>query len=421
MATLNGPGNVSGTAAAGSRGRVLLVANTGWYLYNFRRALGHRLREEGYEPVFLAPADRFTSRLEQEGFRWEEIELSRHGTNPWHELRSVAGLTAIYRREHPVLVHHFTIKCVIYGTLAARLARVPHTLNAITGLGHVFLERGWRARMLRLLTQSLYRFVLRLHSGHVIFQNGDDLKIFRDLGLLGKTPASVIPGSGIDTERFSPANPPANAKDPTPPPSDRATDSPRQHSPVVLFVGRLIREKGINEFLEAARLLHARGSQARFVVAGEIDPGNPSSLTRAQVDAEAAVKAEARGADRLVEFLGHVEEIANVIRSADIVVLPSYREGVPRVLLEAAAMGKAMVATDVPGCREVVEHGVNGRLVPARDPAALAEAIRHLLEHPEVARRMGQRGREKVVREFSETRVLASTLEVYQRLAEPRL
>jgi glycosyltransferase involved in cell wall biosynthesis len=367
--------------------KIILLANTDWYLYNFRLPLARALRQRGYEVVMVSPPGGFGERLVSEGFRWIPFPFSRHGMNPLAEAATVLRITHLYRRERPDLTHHFTIKCVLYGGLAARLARVRGIVSSITGLGHLFTTPGPRATVLAPLVRALYRRVLS--RSQVIFQNPDDRAYFENSGALDGAPGvHLIRGSGVDTARFRPA-----ARPPAEPPV------------TVVLVARLLREKGIEEFVHAARVLRSRGVDARFVVAGDPDPGNPSSH-------DAYDLARWR-ADSPVEFLGHHEDMVGLLQSAHVCCLPSWREGTPRSLLEAGACALPLVATDVPGCREVVRSGDNGILVPARSPEALAGALESLIADRERRRRMGARAREIVDREFSEALVVSRTLDVY--------
>lgn len=373
--------------------RILLLANTDWYLYNFRLALAKALRARGDEILLLAPPGRYVERLETEGFRWIPIALSRRGVNPAVELATVMRLARLYRRERPDLVHHFTIKCVLYGSLAARLAGVPRVVNAITGRGFVFMDRSWRARMMRFAATNLYRTALR--KSQVIFQNPEDRSAFVGAGLVTEGAIHLIRGSGVDIARFTP-----NIR-------------PSGHNVRVLFASRLLRAKGIGEFVEAARIVAVRaGDAVRFVVAGEPDPGNPDTVR----DGELA-RWRAEG---IVEFLGHRDDMPALLAESDIVVLPSYYEGTPRNLIEAAAAGLPLIATDVPGCREVVRHGCNGLLVPPRDASALAAAIVQLAGNRDLRAAMGAEARRIAVAEFSQEKVIAETLGVYERTHQVR-
>lgn len=372
--------------------KVLLVSNTAWYLYNFRLPLARALRGAGYEPVFVSPRDAYVQRLVDSGFGWIELKINRQSRDPFVELATLYRFIALYARERPVAVHHFTIKCVIYGGIAARLTRTGAVVNSITGLGHIFVDRGWVTRGLRQFVKLLYRLALGSERMRVIFENKDDLNSFVTLNLVSPDKTSLIRSTGVDLSRFAPA------------PETAGSGS----EPVVLFASRLIAEKGIAEFIGAARICAGRGVKGRFQVAGALDEGNPSSISPEQL---AEWKAEG-----IVDFLGHVDEIHALIGRCAIVVLPSYREGVPRILLEAAAMSKPIVTTNVPGCREVVSHGVNGLLVPAKDPDSLASAIESLLGDEQARKNMGEQGRRRVVGEFGDTEIAKNTLKVYQSL-----
>ena len=375
--------------------KILLVANTGWYLYNSRLPLARKLRSEGFEPVLVCPEDTYVERLQAEGFELRLLSrLSRRGMNPLFELVALMELVKLYWREKPRAVHHFTIKCVLYGTIAAKLTGVRSVVNAVTGLGHIFLGQRTITRLARPFIRFLYRKILHARRGHVVFQNPDDLGAFIDAGLVAPEKTVLIRSSGVCLKRFAPR------------PGGPETNS--SAFPNVLFVGRLIKEKGVFDFVEAARLLKSRKDEICFQMAGAPDPGNPSSITP-----EILSEWRQEGA---VDLLGHVESIAEVMELADVVVLPSYREGTPRTLLEAAAMGKPIVATDVPGCREVVRDGYNGYLVPREDPVALAEAIEKILSHPEIAHQMGLNGHKLVAQEFSVESVVQETIKVYEQI-----
>lgn len=371
--------------------KVLLVANTGWYLYNFRLPLARFLRTRGTDVVMVCPWDPYVERCQAEGFRWIDLNLDRRSLNPLREAWTVLQMVRIYRQERPSAVHHFTIKCVLYGTVAAKLSGSRAVVNAVTGLGHLFLGAGWTARLLRPAVKWAYRRVLtarRVRS--VVFQNVDDLQVFEDAGLVAPDRTVLIRSSGVDLKRFAPR--------------PGAPDQPP--APIVLFASRLIAEKGICEFVQAARALKAKGINATFQIAGAPDPGNPSSIPD-----ERCEQWRREGA---VDILGHVDAIEDLIAMSSIVVLPSYREGTPRILLEAAAMGKPIVTTDAPGCREAVEQGKNGILIPVRDAETLAIAIERLLDDPALRRQMGSAGRAKMVREFDDRDVARRTAALYE-------
>jgi glycosyltransferase involved in cell wall biosynthesis len=364
--------------------KVALIANTDWYLYNFRLPLARALRERGDDVFLLSPPGRYAELLKQEGFQWEAFSLERKGTNPLTELLTIRRLTQVYRRIQPDVVHHFTIKPVLYGSLAARLAGVPHILNAVTGLGHAFIGKNV---LLRLVVLLLYR--LSLGGTFLVFQNSDDRELFLANKLARSAQTCIIPGSGVDTRRFKPQ-----------PQPDRVE--------IIVLPGRLLKSKGVQEFAAAAKQIRTKHPEIRFSLCGEPDEGNPETISPAELQAwqEAGT----------VEWWGWRDDMENVYRQAGIVCLPSYREGLSRTLLEAAASARPIIASDVPGCREVVRHGQNGLLVPVRDPLGLAEALQTLIDNPKLRAEMGQRGREIVEREYSIETIIAQTLRVYEEL-----
>lgn len=373
--------------------KILLFANTDWYLYNFRLPLANFLKHKGIEVVLISPPGTYVSRLEEQGFRHISLQMERRSLNPWKEAKLLTHLTQLYATEKPDLVHHFTIKCVIYGSLAAQMAGIQPRVNAVTGLGHVFTSNRWQARLLRPLVRSLFRIALRGQQSRLILQNPDDYQSFIEARLAPPESLRLIRGSGVDTERFQPR---------VPLPLGEGAGVR------VLLATRLLWEKGIGEYVEVARLLKPRYPSIEFLLAGSPDPGNPASVSPAQILAW-----EEEG---IITTLGHVEKMEELLKSVDLAVLPSYREGIPRSLLEAAACGLPVVTTDAPGCREIVQPGVNGLLVPCRNTQALAEAIQLLVENPLERIRMGKASREKVLAELDQRIVLEKTFEVYREV-----
>ncbi|NPV85257.1 MAG: glycosyltransferase family 4 protein [Anaerolineae bacterium] len=374
--------------------KIILFANTDWYLYNFRLPLGETLRSRGHEVIFLSPPGAHGQRLEAQGFRWVAFPLSRRGTNPLTELATIWALFRFYKKQKPDIVHHFTIKCVIYGSLAARLAGVKTIVNSITGLGYVFIQNTAQARLLRLAARQLYRLALR--GTHIIFQNPDDMALFQKYGLVQSSlSTALIQGSGVDIERFVPT-------------------VEAQGTPLIILPGRMLYAKGVAEFVEAARILHGEGIKARFALVGNCDlESSPDAVPLQQL--------QAWQREGHVEWLGWQEDMTSIYASAHVICLPSYREGLPRALIEAAACGRAVVASDVPGCREVVQDGESGLLVPAQDAQALAGAIRRLLDDTELRLRMGRRGREIAEQRFSTQQVVSQTISVYNNAVSLRV
>ncbi|MDO8772971.1 MAG: glycosyltransferase family 4 protein, partial [Burkholderiaceae bacterium] len=337
--------------------KIILFANTEWYLFNFRLSLAKALQAQGHEVLMISPPGEYGARLQAQGFRWEALPMDRKSLNPLQELRLLAHLCQLYRREQPALAHHFTIKCVVYGSIAALVARAPARVNAVAGMGYVFTNQALKARLLRPVVRGLMRLVLNGRGARLILQNNDDMAAFASAGLARPELTRLVMGSGVDLERFSPRAQPSQA--------GQAGQPTR-----AVLAARLLWDKGIAEYVEAARQLKAKGLPIRFLLAGAPDPGNPAAIPQATLDGWQA--------EGLIELLGQVSDMAALFATADMVVLPSYREGLPKSLIEAAACALPLVTTDVPGCREVVTHEVDGLLVPVKDAKALASAIERL-------------------------------------------
>lgn len=375
--------------ARGRKRKIALLANSSWNLANFRGGLIAALLEGGDEVVTLAPDDSSVSGLVQRGVRTLHVNVDSSGTSP----RRDGTLFFDYRKrlleERPDIVLGYTVKPNVYGTLAARSLGIP-VINNISGLGSAFIGGGSLANLICLL----YRFSLR-GSHRVFFQNRDDLAVFLERKLVRRDQAAILPGSGVDIRRFTPISPTTAVID--------------EKTPFrFLLVARLLRDKGVVEFIDAARQLRSTGTLARFQLVGALDVANPTAISKRDVDGWVE--------EGLIEYLGVADDVRPLLAAADCVVLPSYREGTPRTLLEAAAMARPLVATDVPGCREVVEHGVNGYLCRVRDSADLARAMSRMLDLSEGERRtMGSAGRAKMEREYDERIVIDLYLEAIEQ------
>lgn len=376
--------------------KVLLFANTDWYLYNFRRSLAQALREAGHDLVLVSPEGDYGHKLRELGFHWLPAPMLRRSLNPVREILLVNWLRRLLVEERVDLVHAFTIKPAIYGSLAARLARIPARVNAVAGMGYVFTSNDLRALVLRPVVRSLMRLALGGPGARLILQNPDDVRLFEDSGIVGRTTIRRIPGSGVDCGRFAPG-----------PVGTRRDGEPLR----VLLAARLLWDKGLQEFAEAARELLSSGRSIVFLLAGTPDPGNPAAVPQEVL--------EAWQRSGWLKLLGHVEDMPSLLRSVDVAVLPSYREGLPKGLIEAAACGIALVTTDVPGCREVVTDMEDGLLVPARDSKALAAAIARLQDDEGLRRRLAAAAHHRARREFDERIVIRRTLSVYQELVGP--
>jgi glycosyltransferase involved in cell wall biosynthesis len=375
--------------------KVLLFANTEWYLYNFRLSLARALRDAGHEVLLVSPPGPYGQKLRDIGFRWEAAPMVRRSLNPLREFALVQWLKRLIAREQVDLVHGFTIKCAVYGSIAARLAGIPARVNAVAGMGYVFTSNAPRALVLRPVIRKLLRFALDGDGARLILQNPDDVDLFARARLVKPDRVRLIPGSGVDCSRFTP-----------PPPGEAARESRNRFR--VVLPARLLWDKGVAEYVDAARQVRAAGLPIDFLLAGDPDPGNPAAVPEQVI----------RGwvAEGVVEWLGHVQDMPGLFHSVDAVVLPSYREGLPKGLIEAAACALPLVTTDVPGCRQVVTDGVDGLLVPAKDAKALAAAIVRLHDDPALRRRVGAAARVKALAEFDEQRVVERTLGVYREL-----
>jgi glycosyltransferase involved in cell wall biosynthesis len=367
---------------------LLFVVNDAGFFLSHRLPLALAARDEGYEVCIATPPGDGVEHIEAEGFRHFSVPLSRSGANPVAELRTIRELYKLYRTLQPTIVHHVTIKPVLYGTLAARLAKVPAVVNAISGLGFVFLAQGMFSSVARAAILSSYRWLFSRKRLWVIVQNRDDYNYLLDEECLSREKIELIKGSGVDLNHF--------AMQPEP-----------DQIPLVVLPARMLWDKGVGEFVAAAEQLHRIGIKSRFALVGGIDPNNPESVPARKL----ADWARERG----IEWWGNRQDMSHVLSQANIVCLPSYREGVPKVLLEAAACGRAIVTTNVPGCREVVIEGGNGLLVPARESEPLAVALKQLIEQPELRYSMGQNGRAMAEAEFSISQVVERHLSIYQR------
>lgn len=365
--------------------KAIFFANTDWYLYNFRLEYARFLRARGWEVVFLSPDGDYVKKVRDAGFRHIVFNFSRKGINPIREEETIRRIKAIYEEEKPGLVHHFTIKCDIYGSLAAESLGIPAIVNSITGLGYMFLSEKPHVKVIREVVKILYKKALG--KTQVVFENPDDRALFLKLGLVKENNSHVVLGTGIDIKKFFPVEPP-----------DSTT--------LTVLPSRMILDKGICEFVEAAAGIHQSGVQARFALVGDTDPGNPTGIPLEQL--------KQWQKEGNVEWWGWKDDIAEVLSLSHIVCLPSYREGLPKTLIEAASCGRPIVTTDVPGCREVVTDGENGYLVPAKDPEALKEALLKLIRDPQLRSVMGEASRSRAVSLFSNDIVNKGLWSVYQ-------
>ncbi len=373
------------------RPKLIFFVTVDWFFCSHFLGRAIAAREAGYEVLVLTSVNRHGDIIRSAGLRIVPLQISRRSLNPICALLTLLRIVDVYRNERPDLVHHVALKPIFLGGLAARIAGCHRVVNAVVGVGYAFTSMHLFARMLRPLLRSGLRLLLSPPGSRVVFENADDLKSFTDAGLVCLDNSVLIRGAGVDPNRYQ-------------------LSKAAHGLPVVLLAARLLWDKGIGEFVEAARTLRHRGVNARFVVVGERDVEN-----RACID---HITLESWKTEGVVEFWGFRSDIPQILAVASVACLPSYREGLPKSLLEAMASGLPCVTTDVPGCREAVRDGDNGLLVPAKNGLALADAIERLLCNPELARTMGKRGRERLELEFSAQHVNERTLLLYRDMVE---
>lgn len=372
--------------------RLLIVVNADWFFLSHRLPIAIEAQRHGYKVHIAAGLTDKLDELRRYGLVVHPLALERSSASLSNAWRTMVELWTVFRAVRPDVVHLVTIKPVLLGGLVARFSGVPAVVAAVSGLGFVFVSRGAKAAVRRWLVGALYRVALGHRNLKVIFQNPDDLSRLARVVHLPASKVEMIRGSGVDLSQY------------------RLTPLP-SGVPVVVLAARLLADKGVREFVQAARLLKQRGAMARFCLVGTVDPANPASLT----DADLAQWSS----EGVVELWGHRSDMPRVLAAAHVVVLPSYYgEGLPKVLIEAAACGRAVVTTDHPGCRDAIEPGVTGVLVPVRNDVALADAIEGLINDPARCRAMGNAGRALAERAFDLRQVVAAHLRIYQELVE---
>lgn len=370
--------------------KLLYVVNIPRFFVSHRLSLALAAQQAGFD-VHVATADFDAENVQKiidSGLPFHALPLSQHGTSPLTEVKTFNALRALYRQLQPDLIHHVSIKPVIYGGIAARLTGRKAVVSAMSGLGYVFIGKGVKPAVLRALTRPLFKLALSGKGTRIIFQNPDDRQLFIDRGLITVKKGVLIRGSGVDTGYFA------------------GVDEVSNGYPLVLFAGRLLWQKGVGDFAEVARRLQGK---ARFVVVGYEEETSPYNVPSTQL--------EAWQEEGLIEWWGKRDDMPEVYAQANVVCLPStYGEGIPKVLIEAASCARACVTTDTPGCREIVRHGVNGLLVPPNDLDALTSAVAYLIDHPEERQQMGRAGREIVINDFSFEQVVQETFSLYRTL-----
>lgn len=367
--------------------KILIAANTSWYLFNFRLSLMQALREQGYEVIAFAPEDEYSSRFEKEGIAYITCNIVRSGKNPLVESHTVHKLRKQIKEIKPDLVLTYTPKLNIYLSFACQTLKIP-VVNNIAGLGFAYIRSGVLAKFVN----NLYRFTLK-KSKKVFFQNEMDYAFFKENKLIDLKVAHILPGSGVDTQKYLPEE-----------------KQQKDEKFKFLLVARLLWDKGIGEYIESARFLKAKyGDKIEFQILGHFDMGNPASISKEQLKEWVD--------EAVINYLGATDDVRPYLREADCAVLPSYREGCPRSLLEAASMALPIVTTDAPGCARVVEDSITGLLCKVKDVESLTKALERMyLLSPEERKTMGRRGREKMIKEYDEAIVIQEYLKVVKEL-----
>lgn len=368
--------------------KIVYLVSEDWYFCSHRLPLGIATREAGAEVVVATRVNDHRAQIEAAGVRIAPIEMQRSGTKPFTDLTTIRQITELYSREQPDLVHHVALKPILYGGYAAKRAGVPAIVNAVAGMGFMFISNSLFARTARPLIVCAQRALMNRTNTRTILQNPDDVEMYTQRIGVSPDHLTIIPGVGVDINQFTVVPEPFAV-------------------PTAVCVSRMLRDKGIHELVAATRLLHAKGVELRVRLVGPTDD-NPASIPRATL-------AE-WNREGVVEVVGPSEDIAGEYARAHIAVLPSYREGLPKSLLEAAACGRPMVATDVPGCREVCIHGETGLRVPARTIEPLADALERLILDPALRQRLGENARHRAETIFAEKIINAQTLALYEEM-----
>jgi glycosyltransferase involved in cell wall biosynthesis len=374
------------------RPKLLYLVSEDWYFVSHRLPLAIAAKAEGFDVTVVTRVAEHGILIRDAGLNLIPLAFSRSGLNPFPEARSLIDIRGHYRNVRPELVHNVALKPVIYGSIAARHTHVKGTVNALMGLGWIFSSDSRKARALRPLVRTALRHALTGQGKRVIVQNKDDAELLVAHGLAPADAIRLIRGSGVDPAKYP-------------------TADPSPGIPLVVLPARMLVDKGVVEFMQAAAMLKSEGVVARFALVGQPDAVNPAAIAPELI--ESFVRAGH------VEYWGWREDMPRVLSEASLVCLPSYREGLPKALLEAAASARAIVATDVPGCREIVRPGENGWLVPPRNAAALAAALKDAIARPDLRAHYGAAGRRLVEREFSLASVIEQTLAVYRELMRP--
>ena len=369
---------------------IIYFVSEDWYFCSHRLPVARSALNNGYRVVVITKVNRHADIIKSEGFELYPIAISRGGINPIKDIKTIISLYKCYKKYSPNIVHHVAIKPVIYGTLVASMIGSIKIVNAMTGLGFVFVSNSIKAKIIRFFAHKIFRILFNNKNLSLILQNEDDLNYFLKNNLIKKKRISLIRGSGVDTKKFN------------------NTGMGYSKKPIIMLASRMLWDKGVGEFVDAAKIIKKLGFNVRFVLVGDIDSENPASISLEQLSKWSS--------SEVIEYWGKKDDMHVVLNQAFIVCLPSYREGLPKVLLEAASCKKPIITTDVPGCREVVSNGDNGVLVLPKNVDSIVDAIEYLYNNPKVRERMGSRGRKIVESNFSQEIVISKTLKLYKEI-----
>ncbi|MBL41719.1 MAG: glycosyltransferase family 1 protein [Rhodospirillaceae bacterium] len=370
--------------------KIFIVLNDLPFFITHRLPLALEAKKNGLEVHVLAPYHKKSLEIINEyNIQFHSIPLKRGGKNPFLELKLFISIWRLISKNKPNLIHFVSMKPVLYGGIIARLLNIQGTVNAITGLGFLFVTSNFLNKIIRKFVLLIYKFSLNHKNSISIFQNSDDLELFIDRNLVDRTKTVMIKGCGVDVDVFTPIN--------------KFVDNR-----IIMFPARIIGDKGANEFFDAAKILKNEGIIARFVIVGRTDPDNPTNIDE--------IKIKKLIEENIIEWWGFSENMSETLSKATIICLPSYREGLPKVLIEAAALEKPIVTTDVPGCREIVINERNGLLVPVRDSKNLSLALKKLIENKDMQKEMGIEGRKLVVKNFTSKDFIFRSMNVYETI-----
>ena len=371
--------------------QITLVCNTGWYLYNFRFSFLKSLLRKKYSVTLIFPFDKYTDSLRDIGCKVINWKLNRNSINPLKEIYSIIDLIIILNKVKPDISHAFTIKACLYGTIAGRLIGIKNNVNSITGLGHVFLSHKLRTFFLRKFLINVYKLVLNHKNSYLIFQNNQDKELFLKLGIVIENKSILIRGSGVDTKYFK-----SQKKEVT-------VNIKNQLK--ILFPSRIIRQKGIFELTSACKKLYDEKVNLKLII-----PSDPEFVNRSALSSK-----ELRGLKeaKWISFIGHVDDIKQIYDDVDLVILPSWREGLAMSLLEASSMECAIITTNVPGCNDIVEHGKSGLLVPLKDSLSILLAVKMFINNPSLKKKFGKAARKNTKLYFNDEIINTQTEKLY--------